>query len=87
MHPSKYFAHERPQRIRVPAPRGSELVQQGDFGEFDTKQLLLEGNSRPLAAAAAAGWGGGGYALWSRGNRYGVTLRWTWDSARDASEQ
>jgi hypothetical protein len=86
MHPDKYFAHERPERIRVPAPRGSELVQQGDFGEFDTKQLLLEGNSRPLAATAAAGWGGGGYALWRRGDRYGVTLRWTWDSARDATE-
>jgi hypothetical protein len=86
MHPAKYFAHERPERIRVPAPRGSELVGQGDFGEFDTEQLLLNGNRRPLAEAAAAGWGGGGYALWRRGDRYGVTLRWTWDSARDAAE-
>jgi hypothetical protein len=84
MHPAKYFAHERPQRIRVRAPRGTELVQRGDFGEFDTEQLLLEGNPRPRAEAAAAGWGGGGYALWRRGDRYGVTLRWTWDSARDA---
>jgi hypothetical protein len=32
------------------------------------------------------GWGGGGFALWRRGGRYGVTLRWTWDSARDAQE-
>jgi hypothetical protein len=86
MHPAKYFAHERPKRIRVRAPRGSELVQQGDFGEFDTEQLLLEANPRPVAEAAAAGWGGGGYALWRRGDRYGVTLRWTWDSARDAAE-
>jgi len=86
MHPAKYFAHERPERIRVPAPRGSELVQQGDFGEFDTGQLLLEGNPRPLAEAAAAGWGGGGYALWRRGDRYGLTMRWTWDSAADAAE-
>jgi hypothetical protein len=86
MHPAKYFAGERPERIRIPAPRGTALVQQGDFGEFDTEQLLLEGNPRPRAEAAAAGWGGGGYALWRRGDRDGVTLRWTWDSARDAAE-
>jgi hypothetical protein len=86
MHPARYFAGERPKRIRVPAPAGTELVQQGDFGEFDTEQLLLEGNSRSRAEAAAAGWGGGGYALWRRGDTHGVTLRWTWDSTRDAAE-
>jgi len=86
IHPGKYFAHEPPRRIRVPAPSGSELVQQGDFGEFDTEQLLLEANARPVAETAAAGWDGGGYALWRRGDRYGVTLRWSWDGPRDAAE-
>jgi hypothetical protein len=86
MHPSKYEARERPVPIRVSAPRGSRLVEQGDFGEFDTEQLLRAANGRALSRRAAAGWGGGGFALWRRGARYGATLRWTWDSARDASE-
>jgi hypothetical protein len=86
MHPAKYFAGERPVRIRARPPRGAELVDQGDFGEFDTEQLLRAANGRARSTAAAAGWGGGGYALWRRGTRYGVTLRWTWDSTRDARE-
>lgn len=86
MHPAKYDARERPVRIRVGAPPGARLVEQGDFGEFDTEQLLRAANGRGRSAAAAAGWGGGGFALWRRGARYGVTLRWTWDSARDAQE-
>jgi hypothetical protein len=86
MHPAKYEARERPVRIRVSVPSGARLVEQGDFGEFDTEQLLRAANGRQRSAAAAAGWGGGGFALWRRGARYGVTLRWTWDSARDARE-
>jgi hypothetical protein len=86
MHPAKYFAHERPAKVVVPPPRGTRLVEQGDFGEFDTEQLLRAANGRSRSAAAAAGWGGGGYALWRRGREFGVTLRWTWDSARDAAE-
>jgi len=86
MHPAKYEARERPVRVRVGAPRGARLVEQGDFGEFDTEQLLRAANGRARSAGAAAGWGGGGFALWRRGARYGVTLRWTLDSARDARE-
>jgi hypothetical protein len=86
MHPAKYEARDRPVRIRVAAPRGTSLVEQGDFGEFDTEQLLRAANGRAGARRAAAGWGGGGFALWRRGARYGVALRWTWDSARDARE-
>jgi hypothetical protein len=73
MHTAKYEARERPVRVRVDAPSGARLVEQGDFGEFDTEQLLQAAN-------------GGGFALWRRGAWYGVTLRWTWDSARDARE-
>jgi hypothetical protein len=87
MHAAKYDSHEAPVRVRVSAPRGAELVERGDFGEFDTEQLLRAANGRARSAPAAAGWGGGGFALWpaSRG-RYGLALRWTWDSARDARE-
>jgi hypothetical protein len=87
MHPAKYDSHERPVRVRVGAPRGVHLVERGDFGEFDTEQLLRAANGRAHAARAAAGWGGGGFALWRvDGSRYGLALRWTWDTARDARE-
>jgi hypothetical protein len=87
MHPAKYDAHERPVRVVVAAPRGARLVERGDFGEFDTEQLLRAANGRARAARAAAGWGGGGFALWrAGGDRYGLELRWVWDSDRDARE-
>jgi hypothetical protein len=86
MHPAKYDAHDRPIRVVVAAPRGAQLVEQGDFGEFDTEQMLRAANGRARSARAAAGWGGGGFALWRSGGRYGLELRWVWDSARDARE-
>jgi hypothetical protein len=87
MHPAKYDAHEPPVRVRVDAPRGAQLVERGDFGEFDTQQMLRAANGRRRSARAAAGWGGGGFALWQvDGDRYGLALRWVWDSARDAAE-
>ena len=86
MHPAKYDAHERPVRVVVAPPPGTRLVERGDFGEFDTEQLLRAANGRRRSIPAAAGWGGGGFALWCTGGRYGLTLRWRWDSARDARE-
>src|SRR5215218_5997648 len=87
MHRAKYEARERPVRVRVGSPAGAELVEQGDFGEFDTEQLLRAANGRERARRAAAGWGGGGFALWRvGGERYGLELRWVWDSARDAAD-
>jgi hypothetical protein len=86
MHPAKYDSRERPVRVRVPAPGDTRLVEQGDFGEFDTEQLLRAANGRARSKRAAAGWGGGGFVLWRREARYGLTLGWVWDSARDARE-
>ena len=87
MHPAKYDSREPPVRVRVAAPAGTRLVEAGDFGEFDTEQLLREANGEDRAARAAAGWGGGGFALWRRpGGRYGLSMRWVWDSTRDARE-
>ncbi|MEA2364442.1 MAG: hypothetical protein QOD71_3587 [Thermoleophilaceae bacterium] len=92
MHPAKYDARERPVRVRVTGlrsalPAGARPVEEGDFGEFDTEQLLRAANGRERSAAAAAGWGGGGFSLWRLGtDRYALALRWAWDSARDARE-
>ena len=70
MHPAKYDSRERPVRVRVArAGRDAAGARPGDFGEFDTEQLLREANGEERAARAAAGWGGGGFALWRRPER------------------
>jgi hypothetical protein len=77
MHPSK--RHDPPLRVAIP---GGPAQMQGDFGEFDTEQLLRAANGRAGAARAAAGWGGGAFALFpSR-----LVLRWKWDSPRDEDQ-
>jgi hypothetical protein len=92
MHPEKYEAKEPPLRVRVRGlggalPAGARPVEQGDFGEFDTEQLLREANGRERSERAAAGWGGGAFALWRLpGGEDVLVLRWEWDSPRDAAE-
>jgi hypothetical protein len=92
MHPDKYEARERPLRVRVPPLDGAlaadaEEVEQGDFGEFDTEQLLRDANGQDRATRAAAGWGGGAFALWRLpGDEEILVLRWEWDTPRDARE-
>ena len=51
MHPAKYDAHERPVRVVVAPPPGTRLVERGDFGEFDTEQLLRAANGRAAVDA------------------------------------
>jgi hypothetical protein len=84
MHPEKLRAHDPPVRVRVgPA----DAAVRGDFGEFDTEQLLLSGNSAAQARRAAAGWGGGGFAIEHLpGDKRRLTLRWVWDTKRDADQ-
>jgi hypothetical protein len=94
MHPAKYEAREAPLRVRVTEralggalPAAAQAVEQGDFGEFDTEQLLREANGRERSRRAAAGWGGGAFALWRLpGERWVLVMRWVWDSEGDASE-
>ena len=54
MHPAKYDDRESPVRVRVPGPRGAHLVEQGDFGEFDTEQLLRAANGPARSARAGS---------------------------------
>ena len=88
LHPGKYRAGERPLRVRVQAPpgRGWEVATSGTIGEFDTAELVRSSDSALRAERAAAGWGGGAYALWRRGSAHALTLAWRWDTRRDAAE-
>jgi hypothetical protein len=84
MHPAKLRSHEPPIPVRLGGP-GS--FARGDFGEFDTEQLLRAANGRARSRRAAAGWGGGGFAIrrLSEG-RYRLVLRWVYDSNKEADE-
>ena len=67
-----------------PGP-GWQLAAHGTLGEFDTRELLRIAGAEG-ADDAAAGWGGGRYALWSRGARHALVLSWRWDTPRDARQ-
>jgi hypothetical protein len=88
LHPEKYRARERPLQTEVRRPPGSgwERAASGTLGEFDTAELIRSSDSVPRAARAAAGWGGGSYALWRRDGTSVLTLAWRWDTPRDAAE-
>lgn len=89
MHVEKYLRHERPLRVTLPAPRrdaGWKLAARGTLGEFDTRELLRLGVDLDTATAAAAGWGGGRYALWEKGAAHALVVRWRWDTPADALE-
>jgi hypothetical protein len=95
MHPEKYLLDERPLPVSLhgnPGP-GWHPVDGGTVGEFTTFQLLDTAMPAGLARAAASGWGGDSYRLWSRGpvtrcrslaecrSRYALLIAWRWDSA------
>jgi hypothetical protein len=88
LHPEKYRAGERPLPVEAPETPGPgwKKVSTGTIGEFDTAELIRSSDSPDRAARAAAGWGGGSYALWHRGDSSLLTLAWRWDTRRDAAE-
>jgi hypothetical protein len=101
IHPEKYLKVEQPDPVslRVPLAAPWRRVAEGSLGEFDTAQLLQQ-NGVDVATAedAAAGWGGGSYALWRNGplpdpacpapcaKRDALVLAWKWDTPDDARE-
>jgi hypothetical protein len=88
LHPDKYRSGEPPLGVApasAPGP-GWKRAAHGTIGEFDTGELVRTSDSPLRAARAAAGWGGGRYDLWQRGDRSVLALGWRWDTRRDAAE-
>jgi hypothetical protein len=100
LHPAKYERGEAPERVRAAPyrsalPSGARLALRGDLGEFDTEQLLREGNGAERSERAAEGWGGSSLQLWRLPGggceppcreRHVLAMVWAWDSDRDARE-
>lgn len=68
LHPEKYLDDERPLAVPTPpSPRpGWREIDDGDLGEFATREILREDATEVGADAAAAGWGGDAYRLFAR---------------------
>ena len=88
IHPEKYLRNERAVDVPMPASVGPgwRRLAAGTVGEFDTHQMLKLAVEDLRAGDAAAGWGGGRYALWARSAQRVLVVRWAWDTARDAAE-
>ena len=88
IHPEKYRSGDDPLPVGAgPSPGGSwKRAADGTVGEFDTGELIRSSDSPVRAARAAAGWGGGRYVMWERGDEAALVLRWRWDTPRDAAE-
>ena len=87
LHPRKWVAVEVPDRVETPGPPsggGWRRIGTGVLGEWQTRELLALGGRR--RDEAAAGWGGDAYAVWQRGDETAATVRWHWDTRRDADE-
>jgi hypothetical protein len=86
IHPDKYLVNEKPVPVRLGVPAGWKRLAHGTIGEFDTDEVLKLGVSDTAAGDAAAGWGGGSYALLGSGSRRALVVGWAWDSRADAGQ-
>ncbi len=90
MHPETYLRDETPDRVSIPAPdtpgAGWKPAGTGTFGELQTQELLELDNPKEIAAAAASGWGGDRYEIWTKGDRTVVVIRARWDTPADAEQ-
>jgi hypothetical protein len=89
LHPEKYLRFEGPERVRV-EPRavlggGWRRAAAGTLGEWQTGELLREAGGTG-APAAAEGWGGDRYELWSGPGGDALVVRWRWDTPADRRE-
>jgi hypothetical protein len=68
LHPEKYLDDERPLAVPTPPSPGPgwREIDDGDLGEFATREILREDATEVGADAAAAGWGGDAYRLFAR---------------------
>jgi hypothetical protein len=90
LHPDRY-PRDEPQEVDV-ADLGEGLG--GEWTDLDVYQvgelwlrLLLELKlGQPAAREAAAGWDGGEYRAWARGDRVAVLLDTVWDRPNEAAE-
>jgi hypothetical protein len=93
LHPQKWFARERPVRVKWPAMDTNPLFAQWKLladnvlGEALWRSVFKEQGLSKEAAAAAPGWNGDRYAVLEREQDGALLLLWhtTWDTPADAA--
>lgn len=89
LHPEKYLADrpDVPTRITLPAPRGAQLVYEGNLGEFEVRLFLHQHlKDAGTAARAAEGWDGDRFQLVETPRGEGLAWFTVWDSAVEAAQ-
>jgi hypothetical protein len=91
---------DEPKRVAIPNPskhlgKGYKLAGTGVLGELTLGSLVgaptpnaadLASGSVPWTNAAASGWGGDRFEVWTNGGAAVVLLATVWDTAKDAEE-
>lgn len=92
MHPDKYLVRDVPQTVTLPdlAPilgEGWNEVERDVLGEIGLLAWLLDHLNYEAAAAAAAGWDGDAYSLWSDGQgTHVLAVKSVWDAPGEAAQ-
>ncbi len=99
LHPEKYLERDDPTPVPLPdlAPvlgAGWERMEENTFGELQTAIVLanqepgqgLDSDLPDAAEAAAAGWDGDRYAVWTKGDEDVVVWASVWDGEAEAAE-
>jgi hypothetical protein len=87
LHPDRYLAGDAVAPIAVPAPKPDGKAKAIDHGVFGELELLLVLNTSGVSGAdAAAGWGGGRYVAWRKGDDTCVRVTLAMDTPTDTTE-
>ncbi len=88
IHPGSYFTRQPQRPVALPevALEGYEIVEQGQWGEWNLELYLLDGVAPGEAIIAATGWGGDAYRIYWNGSEVAFAYVFVGDTPRDAKE-
>lgn len=88
IHPNSYFTRQPPLQAALPeiTLEGYEVVEEGEWGEWNLELYLLDGVDPGEAIVAATGWGGDQYRIYWNGSEVAFAYLFVGDTPRDAEE-
>ncbi len=88
IHPGSYFTRQPPRPADLPNAvlDGYEVVEEGQWGEWNLELYLLDGVDPGEAIIAASGWGGDDYRVYWDGANVAFAYLFVGDTPLDATE-